>query len=164
MDYRESWELKDYLKGRTLERRIRLFQIGVVLLLVVFGLNFWYLQGVRGAEYSDLAENNRIRRIPRAPTRGVIFDRHQRVLAATRPSLDLVLLRDAVPDPDSQLSRLAPILGATHESLIERKLLLQNLPRFAPMILTEDVELEQLAQMARSGALGGLGITASELA
>ena len=29
MDYRERWELKDYLFGRTLERRILLFHIGV---------------------------------------------------------------------------------------------------------------------------------------
>ena len=147
MDYRERWELKDYLRGRTLERRILLFQTGVVVLLLVFALNFWYLQGVHGDDYAELAENNRLRQISRPPTRGVIFDRDQRVLAATRPSLDLVLLRDAVPDPDPQLARLAPILGASHDSLIERKAMLENLPRFRPMILTEDVELEQLARI-----------------
>ena len=97
MDYRERWELKDYLRGRTLDRRILLFQTGVVVLLLVFALNFWYLQGVHGDDYAELAENNRLRQISRPPTRGVIFDRDQRVLAATRPSLDLVLLRDAVP-------------------------------------------------------------------
>jgi penicillin-binding protein 2 len=147
LDYRDRWELKDYLRGRTLERRILLFQTGVVVLLLVFALNFWYLQGVHGDDYAELAENNRLRHITRPPTRGVIFDRDQRVLAATRPSLDLVLLRDAVPDPDPQLARLAPILGASQESLLERKAMLENLPRFAPMILTEDVELEQLARI-----------------
>ena len=147
MDYRERWELKDYLRGRTLERRILLFQAGVVVALLMFALNFWYLQGVHGADYAELAENNSLRKISRPPTRGVIFDRDQRVLAATRPSLDLVLLRDAVPDPDPQLARLAPILGASREALIERKSMLENLPRFAPMVLTEDVELEQLARI-----------------
>ena len=53
MDYRDRWELKDYLIGQTLERRIWLFQIGVILLLCGFLLNFWYLQGVHGEEYSD---------------------------------------------------------------------------------------------------------------
>ena len=71
MDYRDRWELKNYLIGRTLERRIQLFQLALVLLLLGFLLNFWYLQGVHGAEYADLAENNRLRRIPAMPTRGV---------------------------------------------------------------------------------------------
>ena len=82
MDYRHSWELKDYLAGQRLERRIRLIQISLALIVVAFLLNFWYLQAVHGEEYSRLAESNRIRRIPMLPTRGVIFDRDEEVIAA----------------------------------------------------------------------------------
>ena len=69
MDYRDRWELKDYLIGQTLGRRIRLFQIAVILLLLGFLLNFWNLQGIHGEEYAHLAENNRLRRIAALPTR-----------------------------------------------------------------------------------------------
>ena len=76
MDYRDRWELKDYLIGRTLERRILLLHLGVVLLLLVFLFDFWYLQGVRAEQYSILAENNLRRRIVMMPTRGEIYDRN----------------------------------------------------------------------------------------
>ena len=42
MDYRERWELKDYLIGRRLERRILMIHVAFGLALAVFVLNFWY--------------------------------------------------------------------------------------------------------------------------
>jgi penicillin-binding protein 2 len=147
MDYRDRWELKDYLAGQTLDRRIRLLQVGLVLLLVAFLLNFWYLQAVHGDEYANLAENNRLRRIPMLPTRGVIFDRHDEVLAAARPSLDLVLLRESRHDPDLQLRRLVEVLDAPYESLVARVQLSSRRPLYETLVLKEDVELEPLARI-----------------
>src|SRR5262245_38823567 len=120
MDYRERWELKDYLFSQVVERRILLVQI--VLSLIVFGflLDFWYLQGVHGDEYRVLAENNRLRRIPLPATRGEIFDRERHVIASSRPSLDLLLRRDADPSLERQLAGLAPILGEPVEALRRR--------------------------------------------
>jgi len=64
MDYRERWEHKEYLLERRLVRRVTVFHVGLVLLLLGYLLTFWYLQVIRGAEYAQLAENNRLRRIP----------------------------------------------------------------------------------------------------
>jgi penicillin-binding protein 2 len=147
MDYRERWELKDYLIGQTLGRRIRLFQVAVILLLVGFLLNFWNLQGVHGEEYARLAENNRLRRIPALPTRGAIFDRSDNALAATRPALDLILLREGQVNIDAQLRRLAPILGATHDELVGRVSMTRDQPAYEALVLREDVKLEELAQI-----------------
>ena len=83
------------------------------LLLLSFAFNFWYLQGVNGEEYASLAENNRMRRIPLPPTRGVIFDRNEEVIAATRPSLDLVLRRENPVDLDLSFGRRGPQLVRT---------------------------------------------------
>jgi len=147
MDYRERWELKDYLIGQTLGRRIRLFQIGLVLLLVAFLADFWYLQGVHGEEYAHLAENNRLRRILSLPTRGTIFDRSGTALAATRPSLDLILLREDSEDVEAELERLVPILGSSREELLERMTRGAGRPAYEPLVLREDVRLEELAQI-----------------
>ena len=94
MDYRERWELKDYLIGRRLERRIMTIHVAFALALAAFVLNFWYLQGVHGEEYAILAENNRMRRVEVSPTRGVIYDRSDRVVASTRPALTLWMTRE----------------------------------------------------------------------
>ncbi len=147
MDYRERWELKDYLIGQTLERRIRSFQVALVLLLLAFLLDFWFMQGIRGEEYSHLAENNRLRRLPSLPTRGTIFDRGQSAIAATRPSLDLILLREDSSNLEAELRRLAPILSLTYEDLLERVARGRDRPAYEPLVLYEDVNLEELARI-----------------
>jgi penicillin-binding protein 2 len=149
MDYRERWELKDYLVGQILERRIRLFHAALFLLLLGFLLNFWQLQIVRGEEYDRLAQNNRLRRIPVKPTRGGIYDRQGELIASTRPSLTLFLRREGF-DPvelEAQLARLAPILGLPEAVLLDKLSALGSRPRFERMVLKEDVSLEELARI-----------------
>lgn len=147
MDYRERFELKEYHNERRLGRRIRLFHFGLASVLVLFGLNFWYLQGVRGDEFERLAENNRLRRVVLPPSRGVVTDRNGAVLASTRPGLNLVLRRDSLDQLDAQLERLAPILATTPEELRERYREALLRPRHQPLVLREDVELPELARI-----------------
>src|SRR5919202_2488765 len=57
-----------------------------VFLLGGMGTRLVYLQLLEGARNRQLAENNRIRLIPKQPVRGNIFDRKGRVLASSRLS------------------------------------------------------------------------------
>ena len=147
MDYRERWELKDYLIGRRLERRILTIHVACGLVLAGFILNFWYLQGVHGEEYAILAENNRMRRVEISPTRGVIYDRYDRVMASTRPSLTLWMTREDGRDLEPQLERLVPILSIPLEQLKERLDRIRGRPLFEQFKLKEDVSLVELAHI-----------------
>lgn len=147
MDYRERWELRDYLFGRVLERRILLLHVGVVIILLGFLLNFWYLQGVHGDEYAGLAENNRLRRIPLRPTRGEIFDRDREVIASTRPSLNIMLRREGAHDLDGQLERLSAIIDVPLPELLTRLAQMRGRPQFEPLVVKEDVSLAELARI-----------------
>jgi len=147
MDYRERWELKDYLVGRRLEQRILVIHVALGLVLLGFVLNFWYLQGVKGEEYAILAENNRMRRVAVSPTRGVIYDRDQQVVASTRPSLTLWMTREDGRDPEEQLQRLAPILSVPAEELAKRLDRMRGRPLFEQFLLKEDVSLVELAHI-----------------
>ncbi len=53
-------------------------------LLGGIGSRLAYLQLVEGEHNKELAENNRIRVVPRQPVRGTIFDRKGRILASSR--------------------------------------------------------------------------------
>ena len=147
MDYRERWELKDYLFGQVVERRILLVHVVLSLVVLAFVLDFWYLQGVHGDEYRVLAENNRLRRIPLPATRGEIFDRERRVIASSRPSLDLLLRRDTDPSLERQLARLAPILGESFDDLRRRLDEARSRPSFDALTVKEDVTLAELARI-----------------
>lgn len=147
MDYRERWQLKEYLFERRLGRRVVVFHVLVALLLVAYVTTFWYLQVVRGAEYALLAENNRLRRIPLPPTRGVIFDRRSEVIASTRPSLDLVIRREGLRDAEGQLRRLEKALGIPYDVLRSRLAQMRDRPTFEPVVIKEDVGLQDLARI-----------------
>jgi len=147
MDYRDRWELKDYLIGQVLERRIRLFHAGVFILLLGFMLNFWYLQGVQGAAWARMAENNRMRRIPLKPTRGVLYDRNGEVIASTRPSLQLQLRREGSHELRPQLERLAEIVGTPVEELSMRLKAMRGRPLYEPLIVKDDIGLEILSRI-----------------
>ncbi len=147
MDYRERFELKEYHNERRLGLRIRLFHVALAALVVFFGLNFWYLQAVRGDEFVRMAENNRLRRVVIPPARGVVLDRNGEVLASTRPALNLVLRREELHELDRQIERLAPILGTTPEDLRARYREALSLPKFHPLVLRKDVQLPELARI-----------------
>ncbi len=147
MDYRERWAHKEYLLERRFARRVIVFHVALILLLGSFLLTFWYLQVVRGAEYAQLAENNRLRRVPLPPTRGVIFDRRNEVVASTRPSLNLVLRREGLRDDDGQLRRLETALGVSYAGLRNALDGMRARPTFEPLTIKEDVDLADLARI-----------------
>ena len=64
---------------------VSLFLVGAM------GVRLAYLQMIQGTRNRQLAENNRIRLIPKQPVRGNIFDRKGRVLASSRLSYAVYL-------------------------------------------------------------------------
>jgi penicillin-binding protein 2 len=147
VDYRERWELKEYQIEQRLGRRVTLFGVILLVLVLAYVLSFWYLQVVRGEEYSKLAEGNRLRRVAILPTRGVIYDRDGKVIASTRPAMDLVLPRENLENPGPLLRRLENTLNLQEGVLQERLDSMQHRPDFEPLLLKEDVELDELARI-----------------
>ncbi len=147
MDYRERFEIKEYRNERMLGGRIGLLHVGVILVLVFFVMNFWYLQVIQGDHYAALAENNRLRKVLMMPARGAVLDRDGRVIASTRPSLNLVLTREIRKNPEPQLHRLSPLLQVPFEELNERYDRMRGRPLYEPLILKVDVGMDVLAKV-----------------
>ena len=147
MDYRERWELKEYLSEQRLSRRVLLLQVLVSTLLVGYLAVFWHLQITGAEEYRALAENNRLRRIPIPPTRGVVLDRNGAVLASTRPALNLVLVREGLVDAEGQLRRLTEVLGIPYDELAQRLVAMRSRPTFEPLVIREDVGVAEIAKV-----------------
>ena len=63
----------------------------VVLFCVLWGRLF-QLQVFRGTTYRERSEQNRVRQVPIVANRGILFDRHERVLVDNRPSYSLFLI------------------------------------------------------------------------
>jgi penicillin-binding protein 2 len=77
------------------------------------------LQVIRHDVYASQAEGNRARREPIPANRGLIYDRNGKVLTENRPSFQLELIRERVPDLDKTLNGLVAINVLTAEELTE---------------------------------------------
>ena len=105
------------MAGSIQQRQTGLRQQPLVLLLVVLMFcgamvsRLVWMQLLEGARYRELADENRIRLVPRSPIRGRLLDRKGRVLATSRLSYSLYfeprLVGDADwPDLRDRLARL----------------------------------------------------------
>jgi penicillin-binding protein 2 len=101
-----------------------------VILALMLGLlgRLVLLQVVRYDYYTDQAEGNRARIVPRPANRGLILDRNGKVLAENRPSFQLELVRETVgttKDLDRTLAGLARIGAIPAEEVpdLRRKIL-----------------------------------------
>ncbi len=98
-------------------RRVLVAVLAVFLLTGLVAARAWFLQVEDHRHFSTLSEQNRIRLMPVAPTRGLIFDRNGEVLAENRPSYQLVVTPEEVEDMASTLARLRELITISETDL-----------------------------------------------
>ncbi|MBI2682747.1 MAG: penicillin-binding protein 2 [Acidobacteriales bacterium] len=118
------------------------YSILFVFLVLLFGL--WRLQVMRRAEFSQLAEQNRIRTFPVLAPRGKILDRYGRLIVDNYPSFSALLIRENARDLDLKITKIAQGLNLSEEEI--RKALRRYAGRKnEPIILKEDITPDELA-------------------
>lgn len=110
---------------RTVGRNYQsLFLMLIVSLFLLGGIGsrLAYLQLIQGDRNRQLAENNRIRLIPKQPVRGNIFDRKGKILASSRLSHAVYLWPIARKRAEwpSTLNRLSKILNIPADEIQKR--------------------------------------------
>jgi penicillin-binding protein 2 len=129
--------------GPLRRRTVVLFVIG----FAVFGLlhlRLVDLQLVHGVEWRNLAENNRLRRLPLPGPRGWIYDRRGSVLAENVPSWELLLFPNEAAQIDATGVFLASI-GVSDESTFHARLAERRIGRMAPLVVGENLTWNQVA-------------------
>ena len=100
-----------------IQRRLNWLVPPVIVVFALLGIRLWWLQILQGAQYTRLAEQNRIRSIPINAARGPILDRNRRLLVDNRPSLNIVLYRELMRDQAATEEFVSGRLGISREQL-----------------------------------------------
>ncbi len=79
----------------------------VIFLFLLFLLRFWYLQILRGEDYSQQSHANRTRQVQVYATRGIIVDLKEKLLAENRPAYCIALIREDCPDIPAALAQVS---------------------------------------------------------
>jgi penicillin-binding protein 2 len=143
-------------------RSVILMLLTSVLLLGGIGSRLVYLQLIEGDRNRQLAENNRIRLIPKQPERGKILDRKGQILAGSRLSHSVFLwpLARKKAEWGATLSRLSQILHLPEDELSKR---LEQAGYNSPFLIriARGISPEQVTALAEySGELQGVQVDA----
>ena len=141
------------IKDPLAENRIFLSRIVasfIFILLLTIGLvgRLVYLQVAGHEHYSTMAKSNRIKVVPLPPTRGIIYDRHGRILAENRPSYSLELIPEQVKDLEDTLTRLKQLLDIPDEKIEQFLKHKKRSKRFASIPLLLRMSDEKVAKFA----------------
>src|SRR6476469_7112656 len=131
--------------SQNLRSRLRFIQVLVILMLGLLSIRLYVLQIVRGDRYSEIAENQRRRRLPIPAPRGVIFDREGRVIVDSRPIYNVILSREDVKDKplNSLIQPLADGLAIDGDLLKER--FDQITPAFESLLVKQNATPNDIA-------------------
>ena len=130
---------------RRLTTRITAIQ-GVVLgvfVLVVGG--FWFFQIAQGDKFKEMAANNHQRTLPLRAPRGVIFDRHGRVIVENRNSFNISIMREQSKDLKRTIAALADVTGVPIEQIDEIVARHRGQPSYRPIVVIQNATLDQVA-------------------
>ncbi|MBF0370519.1 MAG: penicillin-binding protein 2 [Magnetococcales bacterium] len=98
-------------------RRLVIIGAGNALLFSVIGGRLFHLQVMKGGDYRDLAENNRISLQPVPALRGRILGRHGQILVENSPDYRLMVTPELSGGLERLLQRLKPFLDMSSEEI-----------------------------------------------
>ncbi|MGI8772595.1 MAG: penicillin-binding protein 2 [Acidobacteriaceae bacterium] len=113
------------------------YVIAAVLVVLVAGL--WRLQIVGRANYRELAEANRIRKVPILAPRGRLYDREGRLLVDNYPSISCFLVREQGRDIAADLPSIARGLHMTVPQIQAVLDKFRLAPKYQPLPLKTDI-------------------------
>ncbi|MFC0444487.1 penicillin-binding protein 2 [Pseudidiomarina halophila] len=125
--------------------------VSLIIVVAVFGIllgNMYQLQVIQHQSFQTRSNDNRIKVVPLAPNRGIIYDREGRILAENRPVLSLELIPERVKDLESTVARLAELLNINAEQLLRFERNRKRERRFEQVILLDQLNEEQAAIFA----------------
>lgn len=142
---------------RSLTIRLSVIQYVVALLFAGLAVAFWIFQIAQHEKFREIATNQYLQRLPLPAPRGVLFDRHGKVLVENTTTYNIALVREQTKDIDRTLRVLAEATGADYALLSETVKQRRREPSYRPIVLIENASREQvIAFRARKSELPGI--------
>lgn len=158
---------RDTLKNVRDEQRafLRRTAAGILLCILGIGTLMWRLVSLQVEQhdyFSTRANENRMRLVPVAPVRGLIFDRNGIVLAQNQPAFVLTVTPEAVDDLTAMLDRLSGLINLQAEEIERFRDRVRKYPRYAAVPLRNDLSMDEVANIEiRRHELEGVEVRAA---
>jgi penicillin-binding protein 2 len=130
---------------RRIGTRLIAVRVAVAVYFAVLVCSFWFLQVAQHEKFKEMAENNHQRLLPLRAPRGVMFDRHDRLLVENRNAFNISILREHSKDLNQTIQRLAEVTGVPEAEIREVVERHKREPAYRPIVVINDAPLPQVA-------------------
>nr|WP_256260961.1 penicillin-binding protein 2 [Shewanella sp. NIFS-20-20] len=138
--------MHDHAAEASLFKRRALFTfVCVIALLSLLFANLYHLQISSYKDYTTRSNDNRIRVVPVAPSRGLIYDRHGQLLAENRPFYTLEVIPEKATNLDQSLIELSSLIALSEDEHEDFFKTLKYHRRFKPLALKNRLTEEEVA-------------------
>lgn len=146
---RRRSQIRDYkAEARLFSSRAVVSFIGIVVMMGLLIANLYNIQVNQYQDYKTRSNDNRIKVVPIAPNRGLIYDRHGVLLAENRPVYNLELTSEKIKNIDETIEHLRAILEISPERVARFKKEKRRARRFKSVPLLTQLTEEQVAIFA----------------
>lgn len=140
---------RDYTAEQALfVRRAVVAFLGILILSGILVVNLYHLQIFRFDDYSTRSNQNRIKLVPVAPSRGIIFDRNGIPLALNRTIYQAELIPEKVDNLKQTLQELRPVLDLTDDDIDAFEKERKRSRRFSSIAVKTALDDVQVARFA----------------
>jgi len=125
--------------------KLNLVQYGILLMMLALAAGLWRLQILGAENYRMLAEQNRVRKEPVMAARGKLFDRENRLIVDSYPSVSCYLVREQNQNVDSDLPLIAKGLNLDLEQLRATLRRYRASPGYQPIPIKQEITADENA-------------------
>ncbi len=127
-----------------LQRRVVPLSIVVAAVFFILLSRLWYLQLIQGHKLAEMSENNRLRFVPVAASRGTILDRNGKVLVSNMPSFSVAVVPQDVKDRPALVAELTRVLGITPGEIDTKWEKFRWRAKYYPIVIASSITRDQL--------------------
>ena len=138
-------EFKETKQDKALNGKVKFAVIIVAFFLSLIILRLCYFQIIKGAKYTELSTNNRIRQTALPAPRGHILSSDNQTLVDNSPSFDLTLIPQDAVNIDKLLNEVSTLLNINKEELENQVRNRRGRPRFEPIPLKKDLTWNEMS-------------------
>ena len=138
---------RDNDKGKVLIGRTLVWVLIQFMLLLLIIARLYYLQVYQADQFSTMADENRISTRLLIPPRGVIVDRHQKVLAGNRQNFQAMIVAEQTASVQETLDRFKKIMPLSEAEEERIKKDLKKYRRFVPIKIKDGLSWDDVIKV-----------------
>lgn len=126
-----------------------LYAILIAMGCVLF-LRLWYLQILKGEEFKQFAEENRLKKIKIEAPRGMVFDRNRQILLDNHPTFNVTITPQyfraaSLEQRDSTIQKLSKITHTPPKVILETLAKARRQPSFQPVVVKKNLTMDEVS-------------------